>query len=186
MNAYFLGVADARRYFLLIPSAAFLYALRDCALVLVVSSSVVLGGILFFKSPAIAVAVSIAEPARAAVANVATSNAAEIPTTYNRAPAVVDSSTPSTQELHIADNGFTYIRGAMVVEVTGATLRISMLWGHSNFVWYVVTDTNTHFVSSNGEVSSLRTITIGDTLDVTGMVMENATTPVIYARYVRE
>lgn len=90
------------------------------------------------------------------------------------------------QEVHIANNGLTLLRGARVVSISGSVIRVSMIWGSSSFIWQVRTDSNTKFEMSTGESSTFANVQVGDAVTVTGMLSNSGAEPSISAQYVRD
>ena len=87
------------------------------------------------------------------------------------------------KEFHIANNGMVLIRGARVLSVSEDTIRVGISWGTSDFIWNVIMDPATKFVSEDGLTTTLESVQYGDTVTVTGMLSETNTT--VAADFVR-
>ena len=90
------------------------------------------------------------------------------------------------QEVHIANSGFTLVRGARVVAVEGTQIRVQVAWSATAFTWEVATDIGTKFYASSGEKETLAGIQVGDIVTVSGHLAQQSGEPVINADFVRE
>lgn len=91
------------------------------------------------------------------------------------------------QEVHIANNGATFLRGATVVSVSAAELMVKVAWGGTTLYWNIPNDPSTHFVGQSGEKIDRGDIHIGDTVMVTGSIVggSNFTVDAQYVRLTR-
>ncbi len=79
-------------------------------------------------------------------------------------------------ELHIANNGMTYIQGARVVSISGVTITLAMAWNNVTLEWAVHTDESyagkrhfgTRFLDHAGKYISISDIHVGDIVTVSG------------------
>jgi len=124
-----------------------------------------------------------------------------LPTAHSTAPAAAPAGTvylsPSAQaaaapqttapliEVHIANNGLTYIRGAHVVSISGSTIRTEVTLGAGTFVWSIETSYNTQFYAQSGAKIALSDITPGDYLTVTGKLSSAGDSPTVSADIIR-
>jgi hypothetical protein len=90
------------------------------------------------------------------------------------------------QEITIGNDGLTFIRGAMISEISGNAIHVSIEWGGANFNWIVNTDGNTKFFKKTGEKGSFFDLQQGDYIDITGMLAQGDSTPTVNAQFVRE
>ena len=93
---------------------------------------------------------------------------------------------PPIHEVHIANNGLVYMRGALVTSINNGILSVSLALGESTFNWTVKTDSNTKFIATTGEKGTFNTILVGNYIDVTGILKQGGTAPIIAAQFIRE
>jgi hypothetical protein len=160
-----------------------LSALRTVSVFLLVSCTIALAWISFLKNPSIAQA-SVSQ--LASVQRSLDTTATSAPTKHNRATEAVEPTDSISQDLHIANNGFTHMRGVLVTFVSEHLVEVSLLWGHSNFIWTISVDNNTRILSPAGEAISVDLVYPGDRVEISGMLIENTGTPVVHATYVRK
>lgn len=90
------------------------------------------------------------------------------------------------REVHIANNGLVFLRGARVTSISNETIKVEMAWDQSGFVWTLETGYNTQFTGLDGKEKALSDIQVGDTVNVTGMLKAGGTELVIDTQFVRK
>ncbi len=142
----------------------------------VVAASLMITGMSLFEASA--PATSLQYVARAGGASAATASTAFSTST-------TPAHTPM-HEVHIANNGLMFVRGATVTSIDHTAIVVSIVWSGATFNWQINTDSNTKFITTTGEKGTLSTIQAGDYIDVTGMLTQGGTTPTIAAQFIRE
>ena len=90
------------------------------------------------------------------------------------------------QEMNIASNGFTLVRGARVVSIEGTRIQVRVAWGATDFTWGIDIDSGTKLFAPNGEKESVADIRVGDVITASGQLAQVSGDPVINADFVRE
>lgn len=108
---------------------------------------------------------------------------------HDRANAGIQSDLPVSAgtllEMHIANDGLVFMRGARVTSVSGKSIVVAIAWGSMGTSWVVHTNDATHFATRGGDKIALSKINIGDSLTVTGNLNQGASQPTIEASAVR-
>lgn len=101
-------------------------------------------------------------------------------------PLSTNNSSGVAPELTIASNGSVFARNAEVTSISSDnTLSIVMLWGDTHYPLIVQTDKNTNFFDTKGARDDPQTIHTGDTVTITGVLINSSPTPTIQANFVR-
>ena len=103
----------------------------------------------------------------------------------SQAAAAAPSQSAPIIEVHIANDGLTYLRGAHVISVSGSTIRTEITLGAGAFVWNIETGYNTQFYNQNGAKVGLSDIQPGDYLSVTGKLSSAGIAPGVTADVIR-
>lgn len=93
---------------------------------------------------------------------------------------------PLMLEVHIANNGLIFMRGARVTAVDGGTIETVTSWGDTRFAWIVETNGATKFLNHQGQKQIISEIKVGDFLSVTGKLVSDSNRLIINAEFVRE
>jgi hypothetical protein len=96
------------------------------------------------------------------------------------------STASSILEVHIANNGLVYVRGAQVTSISGGVIGTSMSWGSTDFVWTVETSGTTKFLDQQGRKQTISDVKVGDIIAVTGKLVSDNNKFIINAEFVRE
>ena len=99
-------------------------------------------------------------------------------------PATATASTQ--QELHIANDGLTLVRGAQLVNMNGSTMQVALSWGGIDMQWNVVLQYNTEYMNNNGTKIDKSAIHEGDIITVTGTLQNGGSETSLNAQYVRD
>lgn len=154
------------------------FSQKSLVVTAIAAASIMLGGLLFFKTPAPLV--------NALSSSSSQTNAANTVYLSSNAATTTKSVDTPIQEVHIANTGLILLRGARVLSVSGSTIEVGMTWDSSEFTWSVQTNFSTKFMNAKGEKESVTTIHIGDVVTVTGNVVRGGMRPIINANIVRK
>jgi|GEM_PF-5457804 len=99
----------------------------------------------------------------------------------------------SILEIHVANNGMTYLRGAKVISVQGSTLNVETAWNSVAFDWIIQTngvtyDTRhfgTRILDASGNELDISRVQVGDVVLISGQLDVNSKIPTINADVVR-
>ena len=114
-----------------------------------------------------------------------TSKASGVSATYVVSKETANFISPAMLEVHIANNGSVFVRGATVSSITNGDLGISVVWGSTDFSWIVKTTAVTKFINSKGKKQTLADLKIGDIVNVTGSLLSNSDQLIVSADYIR-
>lgn len=89
-------------------------------------------------------------------------------------------------EIHIANNGSVFLRGARVVSVSEEAIRVATAWEEVGFTWKIQINFYTKFLKSRSEEQAFEDIHVGDLVNVTGDLVSGGAEPVIKAHFIRE
>jgi hypothetical protein len=96
------------------------------------------------------------------------------------------STIPTMLEVHIANNGLVFVRGAQVTSISDGVIRTSMFWGSTDFVWVVKTSGVTKFINQQGQKQNISDVKVGDIVTITGKLASDNDKFIINAEFVRE
>ena len=91
-------------------------------------------------------------------------------------------------EVQIANNGVVLLKNARVISILGDDLRVGMDWEFASLSWRVQTTPSvagTQFTKLNREKGVFSDIRVGDSITVTGKIIESGVEPIIDAQFVR-
>ena len=91
-----------------------------------------------------------------------------------------------TQEVHIANNGLTLLRGAHITAVSPDTIEVALSWGGAQFTWNVHTAFGTELMDGTGKKVQMNSFHVGDTVTVTGKLQNSGSIPNVVAQYIRD
>ena len=99
----------------------------------------------------------------------------------------------SILEVHLANNGMVYLRGAKVESISGTTLTVSTSWNAVKMLWTVRTDESyygkrhfgTNFLDSKGKTFALADLRQGNVVNISGTLDPTHATPTVKADAVR-
>ncbi|MEK7644942.1 MAG: hypothetical protein AAB391_01265 [Patescibacteria group bacterium] len=91
----------------------------------------------------------------------------------------------STLEVHVNDNGSVSIQGARVEQVSGTTLFCKVYWGVSFIRVTVRTSDKTAFEKRFGQAITVKEISVGDFISVTGDLFEGSNSLDVVAKKVK-
>ncbi len=98
--------------------------------------------------------------------------------------------TKAMLEMDIANDGLVYLASARIESFAGDSFTVGIAWGSTTFTWTVDTTSGkggTQFIQPGGNNSgTINDLTIGDAVDITGMLDPGASSPTIDAQFVRE
>ncbi|MDO8518467.1 MAG: hypothetical protein Q7S26_04235 [bacterium] len=89
-------------------------------------------------------------------------------------------------EMHVANNGSIYIKGAVVTAVSGGAVVASVTWGSATFPWRIQSSYLTSVAQHDGKKIALADLAVGDRIIITGTINSNATEPTIDAQSIRK
>ena len=97
------------------------------------------------------------------------------------------SNTPALpmREVHIANNGAVYLRGARITRIEASSISVRAGWGSMEFDWDVTTNVGTHFINAKGETIRIGVLKVGDIVAVTGVLDQSADSASMRAQYIR-
>ena len=118
-----------------------------------------------------------------------TAEASALKEQHDRANAGIKSDLPVSAgtllEMHIANDGLVFMRGARVTSVSGKSIVVAIAWGSMGTSWTVHTNDATYFATRGGEKITLSKINVGDSITITGKLNQGASQPTIEAVAVR-
>ncbi len=104
--------------------------------------------------------------------------------------AAVDQVIAATQsnrvlEMHIANNGLIFLKGARIQSISSNLLTVDMTWDATQFHWNVLVTPSTVFMKQDGEIMSLENLREGDTIMINGSIAGGISSWTIDAQTIR-
>src|SRR3989338_4115549 len=97
----------------------------------------------------------------------------------------VNVSAISNSEVHITKDGRASITSAKVMQLAGSTFFTRLYWGESYIRFLIKTNNNTKFFRGTGEATTLSEVSVGDILDVSGVLESGSESLVLVAATVK-
>ena len=111
---------------------------------------------------------------------------AGIPNTgTNSAPPVVVKDDGPMREVHVANNGAVFLRGAKITALHGSSIEVTAGWGSMDFNWIVHTPISTHYISAKGNAINNGALKVGTIVAITGVLDQSADVASMRAQYIR-
>ncbi len=89
------------------------------------------------------------------------------------------------REVHVANNGAVYLRGARITAISSSSITVSSGWGSMDFSWDVVTGIGTRYINAKGEAIKRSSLKVGTIVAVTGVLDESAHSASMRGQYIR-
>ena len=91
----------------------------------------------------------------------------------------------SGSEVHISKDGTASVSGAKVMQLAGSTMYARLYWGDAYVRFLVKTNPQTKFFRATGEVTTIKEVSVGDLLEISGQLESGTDTLVVVASSVK-